>query len=43
MCRLVEQHAADSADALADRLIEEASRFAIGRADDRTLLVLKVR
>ncbi|MGH9816561.1 MAG: SpoIIE family protein phosphatase [Candidatus Acidiferrales bacterium] len=52
LCRLLEQHAAASADEVADRLMTEASRFSTGahvasalarNDDDRTLLVVKVR
>lgn len=43
LCSLVEQHAADPADEIADRLMTEAGRFSTAANDDRTLLILKVR
>jgi sigma-B regulation protein RsbU (phosphoserine phosphatase) len=43
LCRLVEETAAESADAIADRLMTEVGRFTTDAHDDRTLLVMKVR
>lgn len=43
LCRLIEQHAADSADHIADRLMTEVGRFTTDAHDDRTLVILKVR
>lgn len=43
LCRLVEQHAADSADHIADRLMTEVGRFTTDAHDDRTLVIIKVR
>lgn len=43
LCRLVEKHAAATADEIADQLVTEASRFSAGTQDDRTLVVVKVR